>query len=173
MEKLIFLYHNRCFMKKLIIIAAIGKNNELGYKNDLIWKLKGDMKFFKENTINHHVVMGENTFYSLPKKLENRIHIVLSFDGNFDDDIIVVRSIDEFFDVAKNIDDDIYVIGGASIYNQFINYADELFLTHIESESKADVYFPDFNEYDYDVDILEEKSENNINYKHVLYKKKH
>ena len=159
-------------MKKLIVIAAVGKNNELGYKNDLIWKLKGDMKFFKNNTINHHVVMGENTFYSLPKKLENRTHIVLSFDSVFDDDIIVVRSIDEFFNVAKNIDDDIYVIGGASIYKQFINYADELLLTHIDAENKADVYFPEFNKNDYDISILEEKSENNIEYKHVLYKKK-
>ena len=61
-------------MKKLIVIAAIGKNNELGKDNDLIWHIKGDMNFFKENTINHHVVMGKNTFLSLPGMLKDRIH---------------------------------------------------------------------------------------------------
>ena len=65
-------------MNNITIIAAIGKNNELGKNNQLIWYLKEDMKYFKENTIGKHIVMGMNTFKSLPKKLENRYHIVLT-----------------------------------------------------------------------------------------------
>ena len=65
-------------MKDLIIIAAIGKNNELGLNNNLIWHLPGDLKFFKENTINKSIVMGLNTFKSLPNLLKNRNHIVIT-----------------------------------------------------------------------------------------------
>ena len=65
-------------MKDLIIIAAIGKNNELGLNNNLIWHLPGDMKFFKETTINKNIVMGFNTFKSLPNLLKDRHHIVLT-----------------------------------------------------------------------------------------------
>ena len=63
---------------KIKMIAAVGKNLELGYKNDLIWHFKEDMKFFKEKTLNHVVVMGDNTYLSLPKTLRNRTNIVLS-----------------------------------------------------------------------------------------------
>ena len=63
---------------KLSIIAAIGQNNELGINNQLIWHLKKDMKFFKETTINHKIVMGRKTFESLPKLLVNREHIILT-----------------------------------------------------------------------------------------------
>ena len=65
-------------MGRLILIAALGKNGELGKNNDLIWHIKEDMKFFKEKTINHHVLMGKNTFLSLPSMLKNRTHIVLT-----------------------------------------------------------------------------------------------
>ena len=161
-------------MKKLIIIAAIGKNNELGKNNDLIWKIKGDLKFFKENTINHHVVMGKNTFLSLPSMLKDRVHLVLNNDDyKFPDSVIVLRSLDEFFKISKEIDDDIYVIGGASIYKQFIDYADCLILTEIDALDKdADVYFPKIDYKKYDKKIIEEHNDNNISYKHVIYKRK-
>ena len=160
-------------MKKLIIIAAIGKNNELGKNNDLIWHIKGDMRFFKENTINHHVVMGKNTFLSLPGMLKDRIHLVLNDDDyKFPDDVIVIRSIEEFYEKAKTIDDDIYVIGGASIYKQFIDKADELILTEIEDEClDADVYFPSIKYEDYEKTIIEEHMDSNPAYRHVIYKK--
>lgn len=160
-------------MKKLIIIAAVGRNNELGYNKDLIWKFKEDMKFFKNTTINHTVVMGDNTYFSLPSLLEKRKHIVLSFNrSDFPDNVIVLRSIDEFFDLAKTIDDDIYVIGGASIYKAFINYVDEIILTEINSSALADVFFPEFNKDNYDIKLLGENIENDIYFKHVLYKKR-
>lgn len=161
-------------MKRLIIIAAIGKNGELGKNNDLIWHLKGDMKYFKENTINHHVLMGKNTFLSLPKMLDNRVHLVLNDDDyKFPDEVVVLKSLDEFFLKAKDIDDDIYIIGGASIYKQFINYADELLITLIdESDKDADVYFPIIEKDVWKEKVLKHNSENNINYKFVKYERK-
>ena len=62
----------------ITLIAAVGKNRELGYKNDLIWKIPEDLEFFRENTINKYIVMGINTFNSLPRLLPNREHIVLT-----------------------------------------------------------------------------------------------
>ena len=158
-------------MKKLIVIAAIGKNNELGKDNDLIWHIKGDMNFFKENTINHHVVMGKNTFLSLPGMLKNRVHLVLNDDDyKFPEGVIVLRNIEEFYEKAKMIDDDIYVIGGASIYKQFIDKADELILTEIDDEClDADVYFPSFKYEDYKRIVLKENLDNIPRYRHVKY----
>ena len=162
-------------MKKLIIIAAIGKNNELGKNGDLIWKIKEDMLFFKEKTIGHTIVMGENTFFSLPKLLPKRKHIVLSYSKKdiFPKEVTIVHSIEEFNTLSKEIDDDIYVIGGASIYRQFIDKADELYLTEIDAECKsAGVFFPKFNKNYYDIKILEKHNSSNPKYKHVLYTKK-
>lgn len=161
-------------MNKLIIIAAIGKNNELGKENDLIWKFKGDMRFFKNNTIGHHILMGKNTFYSLPKLLPNRKHIVLSTkENNFQEEVIHIKNIDEFNELIKNIDDDIYVIGGASIYDLMLPFTDEMLLTHINDEcSDADVYFPKFKDEEWDKELLEINKENDIEYSHVLYKRK-
>ena len=79
------------------IIAAIGKNNELGKNNDLIWKFKGDMKFFKETTMGHPVVMGRCTFESLPSILPGRENIVISTNNINNEKIKLYKSIKEFF----------------------------------------------------------------------------
>ena len=162
-------------MNKLIIIAAVGKNLELGYNNDLIWHIKDDMKFFKENTMNHHILMGKNTFVSLPGILPDRKHIILTSrcKNCFSDKVIVINSINEFNSLKDTIDDDIYVIGGAKVYSEFIDIADELLLTEIDDEYKdADVYFPNIKYEDFDKKVLKENRENKPPYKHVLYKRK-
>lgn len=155
------------------IIAAIGKNNELGKDNDLIWHLKEDMKFFKETTMGHPVVMGRKTFESLPKVLPGRTNIVLSRSNNFPEEVLVFKNIDELNDYYKNNNEEIFIIGGASIYNKFINLSDKLYLTLIDDECKdADTYFPSFDENDYYKEVLSEVHEEDICYKHVLYKRK-
>ena len=118
-------------MKDLVLIAAIGENNELGYNNNLIWHLKGDLKFFKEQTMNRNIVMGLNTFKSLPNLLKNRYHIVITHQNIDNPNIKVVHSIEELFEYLNTIDDDIYVIGGASIYKALLPYSNKMVLTHI------------------------------------------
>lgn len=153
------------------LIAAIGKNNEIGKNNDLIWKLKGDMKFFKEITIGHPVVMGRKTFESLPKCLPGRKNIVITTNEIRNEQIEIYRSIKEFLKAYKNIEEEIFIIGGASLYNYFINIADKIYLTEIEkSDLDADTFFPTINKKNYDKYIINELEENNIQYKHVLYK---
>lgn len=162
-------------MKNVTIIAAIGKNRELGRKNDLIWHLPDDLKFFKENTIGKPVVMGLNTLRSLPRKLKDRQYIVLTNeDVELDKEIILVKSMDELLDEIKRREEEVMIIGGASIYKQMIDYADKMLLTEVDAECfDADVYFPDFNKEEWDSEVLStNKTEDDISYKHLVYKRK-
>ena len=153
------------------IIAAIGKNNELGLNNDLIWHLPNDLKFFKETTLNQTIVMGYNTFVSLGRVLPNRKHIVLSFEKvRLPDEVIQFNNLEDLNNYIK--DKDVFIIGGASMYKQFIDKADRLYLTEIDDNHKADVYFPNFDKSLFDKKILGTNSDNGINYTFTLYERK-
>lgn len=156
----------------LVIIAAIGKNNELGKDNKLIWHLPGDLKFFKEKTIGKNIVMGRKTFESLPKMLPNRHHIVIT-TGNIDNsEVEVYHSIEDFLK-GYSYSGETYVIGGASIYDSLIDYVDVMYLTEINKEClEADSYFPDFDREGWRSEVIGNNTENGISYKHVLYKRR-
>ena len=156
------------------IIAAIGQNNELGKNNDLIWHLPNDLKFFKNTTTGKTVVMGSNTFKSLPNVLPNRTNIVITHQNNgYPSNVIIYNSIESFLNDYKNKDEEVFIIGGSSIYNQFIQKADKLYLTEILATCKdASVFFPKFNKENYEQTILGENQDNGISYKHVLYKRR-
>ncbi|MBE6139673.1 MAG: dihydrofolate reductase [Firmicutes bacterium] len=155
------------------LIAAIGKNNELGKNNDLIWRLKEDMKFFKNTTMGHPIVMGRKTFESLPRVLPGRKNIVISTNEIRNDEIELYKSIREFLINYQNFNDDVFIIGGASIYREFIDIATRMYLTEIDAmDNNADVYFPKFNVNDWEREELASNQENSINFKHVLYKRK-
>ena len=154
------------------IIAAVGKNNALGRGNDLIWHIKEDLKNFKDLTMGKYIVMGKNTYKSLPRHLEGRKYIVLSSSLDNIDDGMLFKDFNKLLEFVKNLDEEIMIIGGASIYKLFLPYANKLYLTEIDSEEQADVYFPKFNKNLYDKEILSENKENDINYKHVLYRRK-
>ena len=155
------------------IIAAIGKNNELGKDNGLIWSLPGDLKFFRTTTSGKTIIMGRKTFESLPKMLPNRHHIVISRGNNFPSEVEVYNSLEELLESLKDTNEEIFVIGGESIYKLFLGYADKLYLTEIDAECMdADAYFPEFNKDDYYRDELGENEDNGIQYKHILYRKK-
>lgn len=153
------------------IIAAIGKNNELGLNNDLIWHLPNDLKFFKEKTLNQNIVMGYNTFVSLGRVLPSRKHIVLSFEKvRLPLEVIQFNNLEDLNNYIK--DKDVFIIGGASMYKQFIDKAAKLYLTEIDNTHKADVYFPNFDKSLFDKKILGTNSDNGINYTFTLYERK-
>ena len=154
------------------IIAAVGKNRELGKDNHLIWHLPNDLKFFKETTTGKTIIMGRRTFESLPKMLPNRKHIVLSSSSDFPEEVEVYNELKELLDAYKDTDEELFVIGGASIYRLFIDIADKMYLTEVNAEcSDADAYFPEFNQSDFDREVLKENEDEGIQYKHVLYKR--
>lgn len=154
------------------MIAAIGKNNELGYKNKLIWNLPNDLKIFKETTMGKPIVMGYNTFLSLPKILPGRKHIVLSFNKvELPSEVELFTNIEDVLEYIKQYDE-VFIIGGASIYKAFISYVDKLYLTEIDATSTADAYFPNFDKSMYNKKILANNEDNGIKYEHVLYERK-
>ena len=121
-------------MNKITLIAAIGKNRELGYNNDLIWNIPEDLKFFKDNTMGKYMVMGINTFNSLPGILPGRKHIVLTRKNvDLGDEIFVIHNLDELLQYIDTLSSEVMIIGGASIYRQMIDYADRMLLTEIDS----------------------------------------
>lgn len=151
------------------IIAAIGKNYELGKNNDLIWHIKDDLLNFKKLTMGKKVVMGENTYRSLPKKLAGREYIVLSNKLKSIDNGMVFNNFEKLLDYLKSLNEEVMIIGGASIYKLFLPYADRLYLTEIDETAAADVYFPKFDLNMYDVLREEKKQAGEIKYKFVLY----
>lgn len=157
------------------LIAAVGKNRELGKRGKLIWQLKGDMAFFKTQTIGHIVVMGANTFRSLPKKLSNRIHYVLTTGSVKESDDGSVKVFSDFAKLFEEVSklakkQDVFIVGGENIYNFFIDFADEILLTEIDAEEgSADVFFPRFNKSKYTRHVLASNEENGIKYTHVIY----
>ncbi len=155
---------------EIVLIAAIGKNNELGKDNQLIWHIPEDLAFFKKMTMGKTIVMGRKTFESLPKLLPGRRHVVLSRNYNqFPNEVTLYRSLKELLEQEK---EDFVVIGGEQIYRLFLEYATKMYLTEIEAkELDADAYFPRFKESDWKRRILSEYEEP-IPYKHVEYVKK-
>lgn len=142
----------------LSIISAIGKNNEIGQSNALLWNLPADMKHFKETTNGHTIIMGQKTYESLGtgptgelgRPLPNRRNIILTKDVSFNrEGIEVVFSIEELIKLlseTENKDSECFVIGGGQIYKLFIDIADRLYITHVnQSFPNADTFFPDID----------------------------
>ena len=153
----------------LSMIAAVGRNGELGKNNDLIWHLDGDLPFFKRVTMGKSVIMGRNTFFSLPRALPGRKNIVLTFPPLFEaPGAVTVLTPEEALDMVKD-EDEAFIIGGASVYKLFIDRADKLYLTEAEAEdSTADVYFPEFDKTEWSRTVLD-RGGTDIKYEHVLY----
>ncbi|MGL5317341.1 MAG: dihydrofolate reductase [Bacteroidales bacterium] len=138
-------------MKNISIIAAIAENNALGKNNDLIWRLPNDLKRFKHLTDGHTIVMGRRTFESLPKgALPNRKNVVMtSMPEAIGTSAFVCSSWEEMIDLTEK-DNEIFIIGGASIYRDAMPVANRLYLTFVHEKFDADVFFPeiDFSEWE-------------------------
>lgn len=138
------------------IISAIGKNNELGKKNDLLWNLPADMKHFREITSGHTIIMGQKTFESLAKDsngkqigrlLPNRRNIILTQDKSFlKEGAEIAHSIEELMqllDKTTKPDEEVFVIGGGIIYKLLMEKANKLYITHVNAEfPEAEIFFP-------------------------------
>lgn len=138
--------------KKITLIACIDKNNAIGYKNELLFKIPDDLKRFKELTTGKTVIMGRKTYMSIGKPLPNRQNIILTHQENIDlpdnqNKVYIAKTIEEALKFANN---EIFIIGGESVYRQFLPYTDELLLTEVDGEVvHADAFFPDINKNDW------------------------
>lgn len=133
-------------------IVAVDLNWGIGYKGNLLKAIKPDLKHFKELTVNKVVVMGRETFESLPKKqpLKDRVNIVLTKRGLVKNEgVVVCNSLDQLFnEILKYNTDDVFVIGGESVYRQLLPYCTKAYVTKIQNTYTADKYFVNLDEND-------------------------
>lgn len=133
-------------------IAAVDSNWAIGNKNRLLTSIPADMKFFREKTDGHVVVMGRKTLESFPNglPLKNRTNIVLTGNKNYQvKDAVIVHTKEELLEELQKYDPDgIYIIGGESIYRMMLPYCDTAYITKIEHAYEADTYFPDLDKMD-------------------------
>ena len=135
---------------KISLIAALGRNNEIGKENMLLWNMPADMKHFRETTSGHVVIMGRKTYESIGQPLPNRRNIVITRNTEFTaPGIEIAHSLAEAIDIVQTDgagwDGEVFVIGGAQLYAEAIDMADTLYITRIDSEvPEADAFFPEF-----------------------------
>lgn len=145
-------------------IVHADKEWGIGKGNDMMFSLPLDMKFFRETTSGHTVVMGGNTLRSFPnqKPLKNRVNIVLS-RGQIRDDCVLVRSFDELkVEMKKRENEEIYVIGGGVIYKELLPYCEEVLVTKVDAVGGAEVFFPNLDEHpDFECVYESERIEDN------------
>lgn len=127
----------------ITIVVAMGLDNEIGADNQLLWHLPNDLKHFKALTSDHPIIMGRKTYESIGKPLPNRTNIVVSRKKDwFEEGILIVGSLKEALKFAKKIDDQVFVIGGGTVYEQTIGLTDKLEVTLVKTNLQADTYFP-------------------------------
>ncbi|MDD4820819.1 MAG: dihydrofolate reductase [Flavobacteriales bacterium] len=142
---------------KISLIVAIGANGEIGFKNSLLWHLPGDLKYFKNITMGHPMIMGRKTFESIGRALPGRMSIVISSDAMYREKVsamehcIGASSLSDALEIVKSIGDDFlthphqpFITGGAQVYRQALegDIIDTVYLTRVESAFEADTFFP-------------------------------
>jgi dihydrofolate reductase len=158
------------------IIVAVSDDLGIGRNNDLLWHIPEDLKRFKKLTLGKTVIMGKKTWESLPKRpLPGRKNIVITdIAGECFDNAITVYSIGEAISISKD-DEEAFIIGGGSIYRQFMPLADRLYITHVHKMAPADIYFPEIDSKIWKV--LEKEEHIDIGnivppYTYIIYEKK-
>jgi dihydrofolate reductase len=146
------------------MICAIGRNREIGLNNKLLWNIPEDMRHFVKITSGRTVIMGDKTFLSIGKLLPNRKNIVVTLDKNFKAEGCEVRnSLEDVLKEYKNSSEEVFVIGGATIYKLSLPMADKLYLTLVDDAPEADTFFPDYSAFS---KIVSEKTSSDENYKY-------
>lgn len=139
-------------MNKFSIIVAVGENNAIGKDGDLLWHIREDMLHFKNTTKNHPVLMGRKTWESLQiRPLPKRHNIIITQNKNFsfNDNVTILHSIKEAKEI-QDLDSEVFIIGGGSIYREFMPLTNKIYLTKVyKSYEEADTFFPeiDYNKW--------------------------
>ena len=130
----------------LTIIVAKAENNVIGNENQLIWHLPNDLKHFKNLTSGHPIIMGRKTFESIGKPLPNRTIIVITRNSYWNaEGVVIANSLDEAIEKAKELDPEVFIIGGGNIYEQAMDLADVLVVTEVHHSFEGDTKFPEID----------------------------
>ncbi len=162
--------------KSISIIVAIASNNAIGKDNDLLWHISEDLKRFKKITKGHYVVMGKKTYFSLPvRPLPNRTNMIITdVPGEKIDNCLMAYSIDDAIEKMDNEKEN-FIIGGGSIYRQFLPLADKLYITRVHKDFEADTFFPEIDKSEWQLvekqDVTDDP-QNDFAYSFEIYKRK-
>lgn len=160
---------------RLSIIAAMSANRVIGRDNSLPWKLPGDWKRFKNLTMGHHLLMGRKTFESISRPLPGRTTVVITRQSSYSPTgVLVAHSIEQALQMASQ-DSEVFVAGGAQIYQQMLPRADRIYLTSIDQEFEGDTTFPEFDESDWQLIVKENRAsdaKNSYHYSFLTYERK-
>ncbi|NDL00473.1 type 3 dihydrofolate reductase [Photorhabdus bodei] len=144
------------------LIAALAMDRVIGMENKMPWNLPGDLAWFKRNTLNKPVIMGRVTYESIGRPLPGRLNIVLSSQLGNDERVTWVSSVDEALAVAGDAEE-VMVMGGGKVYDQFISRASRMYLTHIDAEVIGDTHFPDYEPDEWDSEFTEYHDADELN----------
>lgn len=154
------------------IVVAKSKNNMIGKDNKLLWHIPEDLKRFKELTNYHKIFMGRKTFESLPGVLVNRKHLILTKDEFYptiSNQVELVHSLQEFIEDNKDTEEEIFVIGGGTIYSELMPYCKKLYVTEVLKEFDGDTSFPSIGKEWKLIYKSEEKNYKNLSYMFTEY----
>jgi dihydrofolate reductase len=159
-------------MKPISIIVAIAQNNAIGKDNQLLWYIPADLKRFKKLTTGHTIVMGKRTFYSLPiRPLPNRRSIVITdIPGEVIEGCTMAYSIEDAIE-KMDIDKENFIIGGGSVYRQFLPLAQQLYLTIVQKDFEADTFL-EIDLSDWEIVAREDHPEEELPYYYLNLKRK-
>ena len=142
---------------KITIVAAIASNNVIGQKNSLPWDIPEDLKRFKQLTSGHTILMGRKTFDSIGRPLPNRTNIVMTKDTNYQKEgIEIVFDEREALNLIKDLNQEVFIIGGSKIYELFEPWTTSLVITRVLKDFEGDAFFPDINWNNWQVESEEE-----------------
>ena len=142
---------------KITIVAAIASNNVIGQKNSLPWNIPEDLKRFKQLTSGHTILMGRKTFDSIGRPLPNRTNIVMTKDTNYrKEGIEIVFDEREALNLIKDLNQEVFIIGGSKIYELFEPWTTSLMITRVLKDFEGDAFFPDINWNNWQIESKEE-----------------
>lgn len=158
-------------------IAAVSKNGVIGADGQIPWYLPADLKYFKKTTLHHHILMGRKTFESIGMPLPKRTNIVVTRNPFFiASNLLIVNSVEEGIELAiENGESELFIIGGGQIYKDSISYWDRIYLTEVDLEVNGEVYFPSFNETEWNLvasDYFLPDDKNEVAYTFKIFHKK-
>jgi len=131
----------------IALVVAAAENNVIGKDNNLIWHLPADLQHFKSITMGHPMLMGRKTFESIGKPLPGRTTIIITTQQDYKaEGCVVTHSLQEAIEKGRELDEQLYVIGGAEIYRRILPQADTIYLTRVHESFDGDAYFPELQE---------------------------
>ena len=157
-------------------IVAASENGVIGVKGCLPWRIPEDLKFFKETTLGHVIIMGRKTFETLPNALPNRLNVVVSRDSSYSaKGAMTVRNIDQALGIArehkKTYGNEVFIVGGGEIYRQTLDLVDRIYLTRIHQKFEGDAFYPDFNPEEFKL-VKKDDHTNPVSFSFLVYERK-